>query len=128
MSMVMEKRGVGRKQVRRYEIWEADLGYRERSIQGGKRPVLVISNNIGNKYAPIVIVVPITSKLKKPTQPTHVFFDSNECGMADDSILLCEQIMTINKEENLLRKLFDIPTHYNDEITRALGVSIGMVN
>lgn len=127
MSMVMERRGVDSKTVKRFEIWEADLGYRERSIQGGKRPVLVISNNIGNKYAPIVIVVPITSKIKNPTQPTHVFFDSNECGMADDSILLCEQIMTINKEENLLRKLFDIPTHYNDEITRALSVSIGVM-
>jgi len=125
--MVMERRGVDSKTVKRFEIWEADLGYRERSIQGGKRPVLVISNNIGNKYAPIVIVVPITSKIKNPTQPTHVFFDSNECGMADDSILLCEQIMTINKEENLLRKLFDIPTHYNDEITRALSVSIGVM-
>lgn len=83
---------------RRGEIYFADLDPHYGSEQGGKRPVIVIQNNTGNKFAPTVIVAAVTSKVsKKPNQPTHVLIDQNP-AFSRPSMVLLEQIFTIDKE------------------------------
>ena len=83
---------------RRGEIYFADLDPHYGSEQGGKRPVIVIQNNTGNKFAPTVIVAAVTSKvIKKPNQPTHVLIDRNP-AFSRPSMVLLEQIFTIDKE------------------------------
>lgn len=83
---------------RRGEIYFADLDPHYGSEQGGKRPVIVIQNNTGNKFAPTVIVAAVTSKVtKKPNQPTHVLIDRNP-AFSGPSMVLLEQIFTIDKE------------------------------
>ena len=83
---------------RRGEIYFADLDPHYGSEQGGKRPVIVIQNNTGNKFAPTVIVAAVTSKVtKKPNQPTHVLIDRNP-AFSRPSMVLLEQIFTIDKE------------------------------
>ena len=82
----------------RGEIYFADLDPHYGSEQGGKRPVIVIQNNTGNKFAPTVIVAAVTSKVtKKPNQPTHVLIDRNP-AFSRPSMVLLEQIFTIDKE------------------------------
>lgn len=83
---------------RRGEIYFADLDPHYGSEQGGKRPVIVIQNNTGNKFAPTVIVAAVTSKVsKKPNQPTHVIIEQNP-AFSRPSVVLLEQIFTIDKE------------------------------
>lgn len=83
---------------RRGEIYFADLDPHYGSEQGGKRPVIVIQNNTGNKFAPTMIVAAVTSKVsKKPNQPTHVLIDRNP-AFSRPSMVLLEQIFTIDKE------------------------------
>ena len=83
---------------RRGEIYFADLDPHYGSEQGGKRPIIVIQNNTGNKFAPTVIVAAVTSKVtKKPNQPTHVLIDRNP-AFSRPSMVLLEQIFTIDKE------------------------------
>lgn len=83
---------------RRGEIYFADLDPHYGSEQGGKRPVIVIQNNTGNKFAPTVIVAAVTSKVsKKPNQPTHVLIEQNP-AFSRPSVMLLEQIFTIDKE------------------------------
>lgn len=83
---------------RRGEIYFADLDPHYGSEQGDKRPVIVIQNNTGNKFAPTVIVAAVTSKIsKKPNQPTHVLIDKNP-AFSRPSVVLLEQIFTIDKE------------------------------
>ena len=83
---------------RRGEIYFADLDPHYGSEQGGKRPVIVIQNNTGNKFAPAVIVAAVTSKVsKKPNQPTHVLIEQNP-AFSRPSVVLLEQIFTIDKE------------------------------
>ena len=82
----------------RGEIYYADLDPHYGSEQGGKRPVIVIQNNTGNKFAPTVIVAAVTSKIsKKPNQPTHVLIEKNP-AFSRPSVVLLEQIFTIDKE------------------------------
>lgn len=78
------------------DIFYADLGETSGSEQNGIRPVLVIQNNIGNKYSPTVIVTPLTSKVKKEGQPTHVVLNC-ECGLSEKSMALLEQIRTVDR-------------------------------
>lgn len=83
---------------RRGEIYFADLDPHYGSEQGGKRPVIVIQNNTGNKFAPTVIVAAVTSKVsKKPNQPTHVLIEQNP-AFSRPSVVLLEQLFTIDKE------------------------------
>ena len=83
---------------RRGEIYFADLDPHYGSEQGGKRPVILIQNNTGNKFAPTVIVAAVTSKVsKKPNQPTHVLIEQNP-AFSRPSVVLLEQIFTIDKE------------------------------
>lgn len=85
-------------EVHKYDVFYVDLGTeRNGSIQNGYRPCMVVGNNIGNKYAPILLIVPITTR-KKKFLPTHLKVDKED-GLPYDSTLLCEQIMTISKEQ-----------------------------
>src|SRR5574344_2442008 len=83
--------------VKRGDMFYADLSPVVGSEQGGIRPVLVIQNNMGNKYSPTVIVSAITSQINKNKLPTHIELDSEEFGLKSDSVVLTEQIRTIDK-------------------------------
>ena len=112
--------------IKRGDMFYADLSPVVGSEQGGIRPVLIIQNNIGNKYSPTVIVSAITSQLSKNKLPTHIELDSEEFGLKADSIILTEQIRTIDKS-----RLKEKIGHINDakvmsQIDNALGVSFGL--
>ena len=83
--------------MKRGDIYRADLDPVTGSEQGGVRPVLVIQNDIGNRTSPTVIVVPLTSRLKKPSQQTHVLIEPPEGGLRHPSLVLCEQVRTLEK-------------------------------
>ena len=112
--------------VKRGDIFYADLSPVIGSEQGGIRPVLVIQNNTGNKYSPTVIVSAITSQQSKSKLPTHIELSSEEFGLKSDSIVLAEQIRTIDKS-----RLKEKIGHIDDnsvitKINNALGVSFGL--
>ena len=83
--------------VKRGEIYYADLSPVVGSEQGGVRPVLIVQNDVGNKYSPTVIAAAITSQINKAKMPTHIEVDASEYGLAKDSVILLEQIRTIDK-------------------------------
>lgn len=112
--------------VKRGDMFYADLSPVIGSEQGGIRPVLVIQNNVGNKYSPTVIVSAITSQLNKSKLPTHIELGSEEFGLKADSVILTEQIRTIDKS-----RLKEKIGHINDarvmsQIDNALEVSFGL--
>lgn len=113
------------KEVKRGDIFFADLSPVVGSEQGGKRPVLVIQNNIGNRFSPTVIIAAITAQIQKPKMPTHVGLKADQVGIEKDSVVLLEQIRTIDKQ-----RLQDKVAHLNDEemnqINQALRVSLGL--
>ena len=112
--------------VKRGDMFYADLSPVVGSEQGGIRPVLVIQNNVGNKYSPTVIVSAITSQLNKSKLPTHIALDSEEFGLKSDSVILTEQIRTIDKSR-LKEKIGHIDdTKVMSQINNALGVSFGL--
>lgn len=84
-------------EFKRGDIYYADFGVGVGSEQGGIRPVVIVQNNVGNKYSPTLIVAPLTSKLTKTKLPTHVMIRASESGLAKDSIALTEQIRVIDK-------------------------------
>ena len=81
---------------KRGDVYYADLGKKNGSVQGGIRPVLIFSNDIGNQNGPVVSVIPLTSKIKKLWMPVHVFL-SHDVGLPKDSVAICEQQLTIDK-------------------------------
>lgn len=109
--------------VKRGEIYYADLSPVVGSEQGGLRPVLVIQNDIGNKYSPTVIVIAITSQLTKSKIPTHVELDAATYGLPKDSVVLSEQIRTIDKQrlKNIICVLDNATMH---KIDNAIKVSL----
>ena len=112
--------------VKRGDMFYADLSPVIGSEQGGIRPVLVIQNDTGNKYSPTVIVSAITSQLNKNRLPTHIELDSKEFGLKSDSVILAEQIRTIDKS-----RLKEKIGHIKDDkiisrINNALGISFGL--
>ena len=112
--------------VRRGDMYYADLSPVVGSEQGGVRPVLVIQNDIGNKHSPTVIVSAITSQLNKNRLPTHIELDSREFGLKADSVVLAEQIRTIDKSR-LKEKIGHIDDNtIMNRINNALGVSFGL--
>lgn len=108
-------------EVKRGEIWWADLGRLVGSEQGGVRPIVVIQNDVGNKYSPTVICAPITSKMKRKL-PTHVDVTKRNCGLPWDSTVLLEQIRVIDKSR-LHEKAGDIDM---DMVDRAVLISLGL--
>ena len=105
-------------EVHRGEVFYADLSPVVGSEQGGIRPVLIIQNEIGNRHSPTVIAAAITSRQDKNRLPTHISVRADRCGLAKDSIILTEQIRTLDK-----RRLREDDMRRVDE---ALGVSMGL--
>ena len=109
--------------IKRGEIYFADLSPVVGSEQGGIRPVLVIQNDIGNKYSPTVIAAAITSQLSKTKLPTHIALEQTS-GLPKDSVVLLEQIRTLDKKR-LKEKVCDLDDIKMAEINQALLVSLG---
>ena len=110
--------------VKRGEIYYADLSPVIGSEQGGIRPVLVVQNDVGNRYSPTVIAAAITSKLDKARRPTHIALDAREHGLSRDSVVLLEQIRTIDKRR-LRDKIGELSALDMQRINRALLISLG---
>ena len=110
--------------IKRGELYLADLSPVMGSEQGGIRPVLVIQNDIGNKYSPTIIVSAITSRLYKSKLPTHISLAANTYGLSKDSIILLEQIRTIDKLR-LKEKIGELSPVKMKEVDRALLISLG---
>lgn len=110
--------------IKRGEIYLANLDCSVGSEQSGIRPVLVIQNDIGNKYSPTIIVLAITSKSKKNI-PTHVKIDSNFEGIKKDSIVLVEQVRTIDKSR-LIKRIGKLDFDKMNEIKEALKLSLNI--
>lgn len=109
--------------VYRGELYYADLSPVRGSEQGGLRPVVIISNDIGNKHAPTVTVAPITSRTTKKPLPTHIAFCG--CGLSKDSVMLMEQIRTIDKSR-LKQKMGSLPPEKIEAVDMAIKVSLGL--
>lgn len=113
--------------VKRGDVFFADLSPVVGSEQGGVRPVLVIQNDIGNRFSPTVIVAAITAQIQKAKLPTHVEMDAEKHGFDRDSVVLLEQIRTIDKQ-----RLTDKITHLDDDTMRkvddALLISVGLID
>ena len=113
-------------QIKRGDMFYADLSPVVGSEQGGIRPVLIIQNDLGNKYSPTVIAAAITSQTNKTKLPTHIEIDGESQGLKNNSVILTEQIRTIDKS-----RLKEKIGHINDanvinQINNALGVSFGL--
>ena len=111
--------------IKRGEIYYADLSPVVGSEQGGIRPVLIIQNDIGNKYSPTVIAAAITSQRDKTKLPTHITVDADGCGLAKDSVVLLEQVRTIDKKR-LKEKMGTLDVGSMDRVNKALTVSFGL--
>ena len=112
--------------VKRGDVYFADLSPVVGSEQGGVRPVLVIQNDIGNRFSPTVIIAAITAQIQRAKLPTHVEIDAKRYGFERDSVILLEQIRTIDKQ-----RLTDKITHLDDEmmekVDEALQISLGLI-
>ncbi len=111
--------------VKRGDIFYADLSPVVGSEQGGVRPVVVIQNNIGNKYSPTIIIAAITSQLNKAKLPTHVDISAPQYGLPKNSVILLEQIRTIDKKR-LREKIGFFDDVVMRQIDQSLKVSIGL--
>ena len=111
--------------VRRGEIYYADLSPVVGSEQGGIRPVLIVQNDVGNKHSPTVIAAAITSQRGKSRLPTHIEVQAEQCGLAKDSIVLLEQIRTIDKKR-LKDKMGELDLNAMDKVNTALSISFGL--
>ena len=113
-------------EVKRGEIYYADLSPVVGSEQGGVRPVLVVQNDIGNKYSPTVIVSAITSQLQKAKLPTHVELKSGDYGLVRDSVALLEQVRTLDKRR-LKTRVGALDDEMMKSVDKALLISLGFV-
>jgi len=118
---------VSKLDVKRGYIFFADLSPVVGSEQGGVRPVLVIQNDVGNKYSPTVIIAAITSQIEKAKLPTHVEVDAKEYGLEKDSVILLEQIRTIDKQR-LQGKVTELDNRVMLKVSQALKISLGLID
>ena len=113
--------------IERGEIYFADLGSDSiGSEQSGTRPVLIVQNNIGNRFSPTVIVVCMTSRMFKNEIPTHVKLDGKRYNLQDDSLVLCEQIKTLDKSR-LLSRVGKLNLSDEQRVNNALRLSLGLI-
>lgn len=112
--------------VKRGDIYYADLSPVVGSEQGGVRPVLIIQNDVGNRYSPTVIATAITSQINKAKMPTHIELDANEYGLSKDSVVLAEQIRTIDKRR-LKEKIGHLDDTLMNKVNEALEISFGLL-
>lgn len=118
-------KGNDKMSVKRGDIYYADLSPVVGSEQGGTRPVLIIQNDVGNKFSPTVIAAAITSKTDKSKLPTHIDVYAEKYGLARDSVILLEQIRTIDKKR-LKEKMGHLDDDLMNRVNNALTVSFGL--
>ncbi len=111
--------------IKRGEVFYADLSPVVGSEQGGLRPVLIVQNDMGNKYSPTVIAAAITSRKGKANLPTHIPLGAQSCGLQKDSVVLLEQVRTIDKTR-LREKMGEIDSSSMNQVNQALQVSFGL--
>lgn len=112
--------------VKRGDVFFADLSPVVGSEQGGTRPVLIIQNDIGNRFSPTVIVAAITAQIQKAKLPTHVEIKANKYGFERDSVILLEQLRTIDKSR-LTDRITQLDGPLMEKVDLALGISLGLV-
>ncbi len=111
--------------IKRGDIYYADLSPVIGSEQGGVRPVLIVQNDVGNKHSPTVIAAAITSKMSKAKLPTHIDIPGIEVGLARDSVILLEQVRTIDKKR-LKEKMGHLDSTTMNHVNNAIQVSFGL--
>ena len=119
--MVSETNGTT---IKRGDLFYADLSPVVGSEQGGMRPVLIIQNDIGNRYSPTVIAAAVTSQINKAKLPTHIELKAGEYGLPKDSVILMEQIRTIDKRR-LKDKIGVLKSETMNRADKALLISLG---
>ena len=112
-------------QVKRGDIYYADLSPVVGSEQGGVRPVLIVQNDVGNRFSPTVIAAAITSQRGKAKLPTHILLDSQTTGLSRDSIVLLEQVRTIDKHR-LKERMGRLDSGSMGRVDQALSISFGL--
>ena len=112
------------KEIKRGQIWYCDLSPVVGSEQGGLRPVLIIQNDIGNKYSPTIIGAVITSRKTKANLPTHIWLNS-ECGLPKESMVECEQVRTLDKKR-LKDFMGQVSKEVMQEIDKGLKISFAL--
>ncbi len=111
-------------EIKRGELYYADLSPVVGSEQGGIRPVLVVQNDVGNKYSPTIIAAAVTSKINKAKLPTHIELPVGKFGLAKDSVILLEQIRTLDKRR-LKEKIGELPSVTMSRVDKAILISLG---
>ncbi len=111
-------------EVKRGELYYADLSPVVGSEQGGVRPILIVQNNVGNRFSPTVIAAAITSQLDKAKLPTHIALPAGSFGLQKTSVVLLEQIRTLDKRR-LKEKIGELPLNLMARVNEALLVSLG---
>lgn len=120
-------RSVTKLVVKRGDIFFADLSPVVGSEQGGIRPVLIVQNDVGNKYSPTIIAAAITSQINKAKLPTHIEISAEEYGLTKDSVILLEQIRTIDKRR-LKDKIGRLDDNLMNVVNEAISVSFGLTD
>jgi len=113
--------------IKRGDIFYADLSPVVGSEQGGIRPVLIVQNDVGNKYSPTVIAAAITSQINKAKLPTHIEISAQEYRLPKDSVILLEQIRTIDKRR-LREKIDHLDDELMEKVNEALVISFGLTD
>ena len=112
-------------EIKRGDIYYADLSPVVGSEQGGLRPVLIVQNDVGNRHSPTVMAAAITSRLDKTRMPTHIDISGDRTGLARDSVVLLEQMRTIDKRR-LKEKMGHLDDSSMSQINGAISVSLGL--
>lgn len=111
--------------IKRGDIYYADLSPVVGSEQGGMRPVLIVQNNVGNRFSPTVIAAAITSQLNKAKLPTHIEIEARTYGLSKDSVVLLEQVRTLDKRR-LRKKMGRLDESVMERVDDAIAVSFGL--
>lgn len=112
--------------IKRGDVFYANLSPVIGSEQGGSRPVLILQNNIGNKYSPTIIVAAITAQISKGKLPTHIELKADKCKLERDSVVLLEQLRTIDKKR-LRNKITTLDNTIMKSVDEAVKISVGLV-
>ncbi len=115
-----------RAMIKRGDVFYANLSPVIGSEQGGSRPVLILQNDIGNKYSPTIIVAAITAQISKGKLPTHIELKADECNLERDSVVLLEQLRTIDKKR-LRNKITTLDENIMKSVDEAIKISIGLM-
>lgn len=110
--------------IKRGELYYADLSPVIGSEQGGVRPILIVQNDIGNKYSPTVIAAAVTSKINKAKLPTHIELSGEDFGLIKDSVVLLEQIRTLDKRR-IKERIGELSPPFMHKVDTALMISLG---